>query len=96
MGSIGTMSDIFYGFDFSLGFALPFLSKLSKRLGLPLFGLTQILIYPLHEDQMIATKNYAVHQSFEDPGSASQQSECNDPAPHYPACHFDHKAGPAR
>ena len=29
-----------------------------------------------------AIKNYAVHQSLEDPGSASQQSECNDPAPH--------------
>jgi len=29
-----------------------------------------------------AVKNYAVHQSLEDPGSASQQSECNDPAPH--------------
>jgi len=30
----------------------------------------------------VAVKNYAVHQSLEDPGSASQQSECNDPAPH--------------
>ena len=47
-------------------------------------------------DFAVAVKNYAVHQSFEDPGSASQQSECNDPAPHYPACLDDHKAGPAR
>ena len=35
-----------------------------------------------NEDQKVAVKNYAVHQSLEDPGSASQQSECNDPAPH--------------
>ena len=34
------------------------------------------------EDPKVAVKNYAVHQSLEDPGSASQQSECNDPAPH--------------
>ena len=49
-----------------------------------------------YEGLDVAVKNYAVHQSFEDPGSASQQSECNDPAPHYPACLGDHKAGPAR
>ena len=35
-----------------------------------------------NEDHKVAVKNYAVHQSLEDPGSASQQSECNDPAPH--------------
>ena len=35
-----------------------------------------------YEDHKVAVKNYAVHQSLEDPGSASQQSECNDPAPH--------------
>jgi len=29
-----------------------------------------------------SVKNYAVHQSLEDPGSASQQPECNGPAPH--------------
>ena len=32
--------------------------------------------------EVVRVKNYAVHQSLEDPGSASQQSECNDPAPH--------------
>ena len=34
------------------------------------------------EDRKVAVKNYAVHQSLEDPGSASQQPECNGPAPH--------------
>ena len=44
----------------------------------------------------LSRKNYAVRQHIECPSSASQHSECNEPAPHYPACLFDHKAGPAR
>ena len=41
-------------------------------------------------------KKYAVRQHIECPSNASQQSVCNDPAPRYPACLYDHKAGPAR
>ena len=41
-----------------------------------------LIFFFFDEDQLVAVKNYAVHQSLEDPGSASQQSECNDPAPH--------------
>ena len=41
----------------------------------------KFFLYSLLTD-LVGVKNYAVHQSLEDPGSASQQSECNDPAPH--------------
>ena len=41
-----------------------------------------LVLFISSEDRKVAVKNYAVHQSLEDPGSASQQSECNDPAPH--------------
>jgi len=47
-----------------------------------LFTLLIYIFFLFSEDRKVAVKNYAVHQSLEDPGSASQQSECNDPAPH--------------
>ena len=56
----------------------------------------QVPYSSLWRRECLSRKNYAVRQHMKCPSSASQHSECNEPAPHYPACLSDHKAGPAR